>query len=559
MLNWKTLRLLINGRFPKMLKCKYFKCTLFVGLIISVCFVTNASTQEISDKKRQAFQNQQRALSLSFYKNNIQNLENAPMRCYVRKQIIEFVFKEKVKEHFEMAEDFATDCFEDIKNNPNEFLRVGTYIFSGELMSLLRINSPDAAKQIEQKYELSKEVSEYTDFLDANLLDDPDTVINRILLRVKTGQMSRNIIYLLPRISERNPVKVIPLLDEILKYYEKLPITKEFDSDLTLIGNEYLKKSIPVRIKRRYLSLVIRLGQRAIVETSDSQLFNTATDLLKSALPIVKGEFPNSYSQAAAILATLESKYSQIHKEELEINKRIKESKNKLEQTIFEAKSTENEAIKSALWWRASKLALKEKKFRLSVDCVLNNKSSNDEFTKSFITLSLIKVILPVALKENDFESADYIIENTDQLIAKAFGSLSVSSEYLKLKEESLPLEKLNDAIRILDKADDDIHKVRAIFEASILATKIKNADAFEIANFAIRTINKLPGLDAEHLIGSNDSNKYVAYVLIPNAYNIESAFESLSQKRCGFCISDFSGNSAERFATCSGGCRRNE
>jgi hypothetical protein len=53
------------------------------------------NSQTLSDKKEN-YQNQQRALALSFLNNDIKSAEDAPMRCFLRFQVVSFIFERKV-------------------------------------------------------------------------------------------------------------------------------------------------------------------------------------------------------------------------------------------------------------------------------------------------------------------------------------------------------------------------------------------------------------------------------------------------------------------------------
>lgn len=511
----------------------FFKVTVVFSLVVST---TILGLGQNLTQKREIFQNQQRALSLSFYKNSIKSLEDAPMRCFARKQIVEFIFSKKVKDQFDTAESFAIDCLEDIKNNPKQFTNSLDSYFSGEIIHLLKANLPGIEKKI-GKYQTKSEYSNYEDFLEADANKDANGLISKLLGKLQKGEMPPDVFFTIAKIRQTNPEASIVLLEPILRYYENSVISKDSDEKLFFISKDFLSDSVPIELKRRYVLLAIRLGQKAIFnEDVNSRLFTSSFSFFKWTQPIFKQLFPDLYPQALTIYTTLESKYSQANTEELEIYKRIEESDNKLEQTIIEAEATDDKEMKRGLWTNAAKLALKEKKFRLAVDCITKRESDSD-FDRGYKTQILTTDILPAALEEKDFEAAEYVVKNVEDSIGKGFALLEISFAYSKTDDKTTALEKLNEALRVLDKAENDIHKVRTMLSAARLATKIENANAFEIADSAIKVINRLPTPNTEDKLETKSRTKHFEEILHPTANNIANTFKVLAEKDVDFAF----------------------
>lgn len=533
MLNYKSISDTFTSKsIIEMFKIKKIKINLTVGFVICLCLITNIFGQENSDKKREIFQNQQRALNLSLYKNNIKSLEDAPMRCFVRKQIVEFIFAKKVKEHYGTAEDFAVDCLEDIDKNPKQFTSTN---FKTEMISLLRTNLPNTAKKIEVKYLTNRKESDTADLVESVTNENVEGITNRILSKIQRGEVPQNINFTVYRIKEKNPQSAILILDTLLKHYENSEITDSRSSILNTLFADYTSDLTSNEVKTRFLFHLIKMGQKALTAEQESKLLFFSRWMLKSALPQIKELIPAQFQQASAISTTLDSKISAEEKELLEILKRIEESEDKLGQTIIEAEATEFKKLQYILWERAAKIALSEKKFKIAVDCILRYEGHTEDYTKVLIDQFLTRYILSATLKEKDFESADYVVENTEDLIGKAFSLLEISSEHSKLKDEIKALEKLNEALRVLDKAENDIHKVRNMLSAARLATKIENADAFEILSLAIKVINRLPSLSPDDQLETESRNKYVSGILMPNAYNLNNTFNTLAAEDVDF------------------------
>lgn len=506
------------------------------SFVVILCVVTVLAVfgQTKSDKKREDFQNQQRVINLSFYKNNIKSLEDAPMRCFVRRQIVEFVFAKKVTTQYELAEDLAIACLEDYAKNPKQFNAGLRLILPNEMIFLLRNISLETSEKARVKYLFKKDDKNLIEFSEEELKQNPDALINKVRAKIQSGNLPSNILTIYFTI-QRLKLETVPLLlDLILKHFERLAITQDYDPMFYSFSGNFMNKDVPVEIKRRYLQLAVRLAQKGLTQDKDSELSIKSFQLLSWTLPIMKEITPSIYPQAAAIYATLKGRLADDGQRFLEVYERIKKSEDKLGQTLIEAEAAEDEDLIEYLWTSAGRLAVKEKKFKLAVDCI-NKRASETDFDIGYKRQILKDEILSAALKENDFEAADYVVEIIDGNYSKGNSLLDIAFAHLKLKDETKALEKLNEALRVLEKAEDDIYKMLNLFSASRLATKIENADAFETANSAIKVVNRLSALAPEDLSETESRNQYVAKVLIPNAINIENTFGILAKKDVNF------------------------
>lgn len=484
--------------------------------------------QSNSEKVKESFQNQQRALSLSFYKNDIKSLEDAPMRCFLRWQIVRFVFSKKVKNHYDTATSFALDCLEDVEANPKQFTSSSANYWKSKFISLLRINMPETAETIEKKYFVDNLDSNLADFMEANSAKDFNAVVNRVLSKIQKGEVSSDLIFLISKLREKNPEASVTLLDAVLKHYETVLIINEFDNTLIFLSDDYLNNSIPAEIKKRFLNLTVKLGQKSLIESSNTNLFSLSENLLRWSLPEIKRILPALYPQASAIYTTLNSKISNTEREKREVNKRIERSEDKLQQTIAEAEAAENKNLKSELWMDAAKLALKEKKFRVAVDSTLKIEFDSKGF-EIWKTQFLINDILSSALKEKDFEAAEYVVINVKDLTRRGEGIIKIAAKYIDIEDKMTASQKLNEALGVLKKAENSSDKARIMLSSVLIAVKIDKMEAFEIVNSAIKIINNLPTPKLEDKLETESRKEYVSVVLLPNSFNLVSAFEILS------------------------------
>jgi hypothetical protein len=141
---------------------------------------------------------------------------------------------------------------------------------------------------------------------------------------------------------------------------------------------------------------------------------------------------------------------------------------------------------------RAAKLALQEKKFQLVVDSILKIDSSSKIF-QSIKNQFLMEDVLSAALKEGDFDSAEYVIKNIEDLNERARGILKIASSFVELGDDSQAFEKVEEALKVLERAENTSAKVRIMLSAVRISLKIDKSRVFQIASSAIKVMNRLP------------------------------------------------------------------
>ena len=463
----------------------------------------------------------------------IKNLEDAPMRCFARTQIVRFIFQKGVTSHFDMANEFALDCLEDIQKNADQFSEQQIGYWKSNLIVLLRVNSPEVAAKAEAKY-FSGEKTDWSDMLEIDASHDLGGVTNRIIDRIRRGDLPNDIVFIFTQLRERDPALSLRLLDALLHYLESTPDRTRFASTLPFIEGYFEEDAIPSEIRLRFLRFSIKLAESQLFQRDASELFDVSFNLLSNSLPKIKESIPTLYDQALGIYLAMNSKFLSGKKEYDEAFVRVNESKDKLGQAVLEAGSATDKNLKQALWQYAAQLAVEQKKFQLAVDCTI--KSTPD--AKSFIGARdyyFIYSIVPAALKVKDFESADYAIKHVELEMDRALGTLKVASAYLDVGDKPQAFERLVDVVKIIEKSEPSAKGVRIILSALPIAMRIEKSKAFELASLGIKIANRLPTPNADEQLGTESRKKYVDSVLVPAAFDVMGAFTILAKSDVGF------------------------
>jgi hypothetical protein len=510
---------------------------LIFVLLFLCAFIVSAPAQPNSSKtpdaaylkKAEEFQNRQRAFNLSILKSDIKLVDDTAMRCFLRVQIMRFIFEKKVTDYFETANSLGMECLDDIVDPENKVSESQSSSWKREVVALLRINSPTAAIKAEKKYPPAESDWDEANYDELNMGGDPAAIANRVVAKIATGTLEPSISFLIDKLKEKDPPSAWRVLDAIVGYYETHPVIKEWDSTLTFLNSDFLDETTPIFIKKRYFYLVLKLSENALTAPDDKNLFRMAVDLLKWALPKIREILPEAYPQALALYSALNSRRSDHERETAEVYRRIEESKDKLAQTISEAESAQSKDLKSSLFQDAAKLAVKEKKFRLATDLMIKIEYPSSAYAP-YRQYFLINDVLNGALKEKDLDSAEYVIEKIEQPLDRGRAILMIVTKLVELKDNPRALDKLYDALKPTENADNSPGKVRIMLSAVPVALKLDRSKAFDVASSAIKVINRLPTPNPEDKPGTDKRNMYIDQVLLANAYNLRSAFTLLGK-----------------------------
>src|SRR5206468_1049879 len=112
----------------------------------------------------------------------------------------------------------------------------------------------------------------------------------------------------------------------------------------------------------------------------------------------------------------------------------------------------------------------------------------------------------------------------------RSIGLLKIASRYMDLKDKPHALEYIEESLKLLQKGDASTTRVRIMLSSVPTALGIDKSKAFEVTSLAVRMANHLPTPGVEDKIGTPSRMKYIDEILMPNAFNLASAFELLAR-----------------------------
>ncbi|HEV7645983.1 MAG TPA: hypothetical protein VGO50_18755 [Pyrinomonadaceae bacterium] len=480
-------------------------------------------------KKQEAYQNQQRAANLSILRPNIKLVDDAPQRCLLRVLILQFIFEKKISDHYEAANALALECLDETVANKDQFSQMLFQTQKNHILSLLRKYSPELAVKAEKKYFTDQPDSLIFADWELDIGGNPDKVADRAISKMAGGDKPSSIVSLVDKLDAVNKRAKFRVLSAALDYYEANIETVYEETDLIFLSPHYLDPETPVQLRKRFHNFVARFGMAALTQPENENLTRLAVELLKNALPDIKQISPELYPRAFSIFNALSSKSSEYEREKDGAMERINAAKDKLAQTISEAESAENPELKDTLWLQASVLALEEKKFRVAADSRMRMRELSSLYADAR-DFFYVQDLLDPCLKENDIETAGYIVKLVKSAEFQVKGLFKIAARLVELKRRETAFDTLDEGWKALEKAENKTSKIWTMQLAIPIALTIDKTRAFDMASDIVKTVNRFPTPGPDDKPGTKARQKY-ADTLTGVSYNLDLIFRLLGKE----------------------------
>lgn len=485
-----------------------FTVGLLLPLVIFLTFAIEGLGQSVQVRDARKYENRQRAARLILLRSELKSIDDAPMRCFLRAQIVRFIVENEISEEFDFAKTTAVDCFDDIKNRSGEFSESQSSNWRNTLLSYLRRISAETSLSIEKKY-FATDDSSLSDLNEIDRSQNIAEITTRTISKISKGEVSGYLYPIYSKVREKDAQAGIRILDALLVFFERTSDLSPYADTLNFFSSAYLEPGVPVELTKRFFDFTIRLGVNQLANPRQSVLYSLSRGLLKFSLPKISVIAPSVYQQALSVYSALDGNASKAEKEVDEVKQRIASSNDRLGQTIIEAKAAESKALEDELWLSASQIALKQKKFQVSVDCILNFRTEN-ESARPYRDYFLLNEVLPAALKDSAFDAAKYSVERIQDRNERGSGLLKIATRYLDLNDRAEAFVWLENALKMFENSENTSTKVRMLLSAVPLGFKLDQPRATEISSVAIKVANRLPTPGLDDKVGTASRLKYV-------------------------------------------------
>lgn len=505
---------------------------LSLNQVLSVAFTATALAQGVfaqtDSNFETTFQVRQRAASLVLREQEIRRIDDSSARCFLRAKIAEFMFENRDEELRETASSMADRCLSEVKNSPDEFSANRRKLWNDYFIRLVDNHDKEAALRLRRLYGDPAD-NDKDRGSSVPISSNVDMTVSRVLIELRQGRLPNNLHEIFSSFPPSEEVQANRLLAGLADYLLATRGVESTEGIVEIFGRSFLEDSVPQQTRLKYFDFILREGMNGLTAPRQQTSFRSFYDALRIALPSMERYQPELVPRALGLIKAMESKLSGKERNLREAFKAIDESEDKTEQAITEAKNASDKDNARMLWRYAFQIALAERKFDDAI-MALFGPEETDETTVASRDASLVSLLLPIVLRQNDIQTAQVVYARVAGVAQKIEASLKISAWYFEKGDFVEGRRFFNESQVMLPRAKADANSIRVAFEAPRAIVELEPALAFESADSAIILLNRLQHPKPEEKVGTEARVDFVEFTLLPSLANVSQAFDKLGQ-----------------------------
>ncbi|HEX8128303.1 MAG TPA: hypothetical protein VF527_04315, partial [Pyrinomonadaceae bacterium] len=462
-----------------MLKCLLACC-------LCLAYVPLSFSQQPTPNNEQLL-NERVGHALISLSDNIKKIEEPAFRVFLRTRLAKFLWGKGASDAAGKAEVIAAEAVTDFQAHQAGMPPLSAGLFRKELLAVLQLHAPKLAAELTKEGGTVKppdDLSMANDLLTGKDGSAKAIEIVRRSIQQTDGTTVSRINSFFKRLDEIQPSETTRLLGEVMSAAENEPNGYSVTS-LFILANNYLhRSSTPRELTARFLTVLIKKTNNGAALPPQEQMY--AYNLLKFALPVVQNLIPSLYAQAGVQMTNLASLRTGDNHDD--VDARIRDSRNPLEQMITEAKATNNAVLKKRLLARAAEMALEQGKLELALEIISSMEIADKEYRDQFLAQ-----VVSAAVKQKNLTLADAAASKIDSKLRRAFVMQSIALYVFGSEDPGSAGERLVDAAELINATDNDIEKATALFRSIPVVSKIDKQMALETIGAAVKVVNNLP------------------------------------------------------------------
>jgi hypothetical protein len=475
--------------------------------------------------------NQLAEYAVSQMPEQIKTVDDPALRIFLRLRLASFLWSAGPDTGIlssQEAESLVMDALSELKARGDELPPLYAKQFRNDLLALIKLHAPNLAKQLDDQYVGKQDGSGKSVDIAYSMLSEKDGVapaVEMVRRGLNNGQApDMTILFFLSRLQNEKPAELARLLSAILDFEGRAPGGISLETFFWL-HSMYLREENPPEIRVRFASMVIAIMERE--DWSAGARATQAYQLINNVFPVVEKLAPSLYQRCRNLLSALWVRLPRSVAERMAVESRIKQSADKLNQTLIEANAAKDELLKEDLLTEAAQLALGKKELKMAADLAASTSSDGNH---GLWRDQFLGDILDQALKEKDSSLAEYVAAKVKSASNRAFSLQKIALYFFEAKDLVRAREALNEAAKLAASNKNDAQKARLLLGLTASFIKVDEIRVTEMIQSAINVINHIPQPRPEDKPNSNARREY-AQSLVDVAWNILPVFRSLSVK----------------------------
>jgi hypothetical protein len=468
----------------------------------------NTAQQQITIKKQ---------IVVDDLENQIKDTPLAAVRVLARYKLAAWLWRNG-KDETGRAEQLIAKALDELYEKKGEIPDGHFRSLSSNIFALLETNKKELAKTLRAKYSLdSEDELNNADSL-LNMKDGEKAAADKIQksLANKT-ELSSMTIWLLQELQSRKSPELQKILAEIISLQESGQSNFSAES-LFFVVDFFRNTTVSNDLRIKFYNLVSNKAKAAI-QFPDSDA-TSIYDLLNAVMQDISKNAPNLLPEARTLQYIFRSRVPPSVAKSIESYNKIEENPDRLNALISEAEARSSKGLKADLLTQAAQLALKNGKFRLSIELVDQVKANTDEEKDERFSLwydQFLSDVSEKALKEDDIDSSKYAADRVINKLTLANVLRNRAIYFYKKRDLISAAGLLDNALKLADNANNDLPKIYLLIRLVFTIQKIDPNRISEVIEKTAKAINTLPRLAMDDRPESDNYRKYVDSIMAIN------------------------------------------
>jgi hypothetical protein len=459
----------------------------------------------------------------------IKELDNGPVRVFLQLRLATLLWSEREEKFTAQARALTVGALDDLDAGKDLVPALYSNLFRRDLVALLEAHAPDLAKRYKDKANSSSSAID-TAYSLLNTKGQEALAVDLLAKALADGQVSNlqapdwtAVVFFLQRLEKQQPDKLPGALSNLLSVEEAHPGTLPLDV-LFWLSHSYLGPTAPTALKGRFVAVVV-MATAGSSAWPDLAQVTRAYDLLQIVVPLTQSLVPALSVQAGAQLSSIMGRLSQ-RSDRDQVEERINNSDDPLNQTISEARSASDPNLKDDLFSEGARRALKTGKLQLALDLAmsLSSEEKRQKWRDQFLG-----ELASTAIEKKDPEFAAIVISRIGDQLKRAIALQKLSLYFVNLRDVSKAKDLLLDSLKLIDTVEDKTQKTLALLKTLPLCVKVDDNMVSNLAEQAVKYINSIPTPDSK--IDQTVNNEYLTRSLMPIAWEALPEFELLAER----------------------------
>jgi hypothetical protein len=497
----------------------------------NVSFGEGISKNQNSLQDPNRFANQQAEVLVNQLPDEIKLVDSPALRTFLRLRLAAFLWNNKSKltaPPSKNPELIVSEALADLKAHEDEIPFPYAKTFRTELLALAQLHAPELATNLSKQYGLKEEENRDKLSIAYSMLREKNDIaaIKMVQLSIDNGQdPGAAILSFINQLQNDKPEAIPQVLTAIVAAAEQKSGTISLDT-LFWLTSAYSSENIPLELRIRFADVCINAVGRIQTSANEDQLIQ-AYRLLSNLQPIIERSAPLQYQRSRSLLPALSARLPEKMFEQINVEERIKQSTDPLNQMIIEADATKDESLRDELLTDAAQLALSRRQLKLAIDLAAGTSAegAHGQWRDQFLSEATSE-----ALKIKDTDLAQYATLKISLPLNRAATLQKVSLYFFDAKDVVRARESLNEAVKLAYQETDNAPKIRFLLNVSTVFLKVDELRVTETVQASIKAINNIPKPGVEEKANRESQKRYIQ-TLTQIAWNVLPTFQSLAQK----------------------------